>query len=172
MGASKKSLWTRTARLVALLILSWPIMLMTHEIGHILGGWLSGATLKDYDLLPWRLPYSIHDPDPHPLVTLWSGPLFGIFTPLLIACLIRRPTVWLVAYFCMIANGVYLAAAWISGDRFLDTTMMLEKGTHPLWLALFCVATIPIGYAGLRKACLEHFDPTPIKGSLSVPTDE
>lgn len=155
MDASTNRLWTRTASLVALLILSWCVMLMTHEIGHILGGWLSGATLKDYDLRPWRLPYSIHDPDPRPLVTLWSGPLFGIFAPLLIAIVIRRPVVWLIAYFCMLANGVYIAAAWISGDRFLDSTMMLDNGTHPIWLALHCVVTVPLGYAGLRKACIE-----------------
>lgn len=155
MSASKNGLWTRTARLVAILILSWCVMLMTHEVGHILGGWISGATLKDYDLRPWRLPYSIHDPDPRPLVTLWSGPIFGVVAPLAITIFTRRPTVRLVAYFCTIANGTYLAAAWISGDRFLDTTMMLDKGTHPIWIVLYCGATIPLGYLGLRKACID-----------------
>lgn len=163
MAASISVLRPKTIRLLLLLIFSWCIMLLTHEIGHILGGWLSGATLKDYDLRPWRLPYSIHAPDPNPLITLWAGPLFGVVAPLVIAMFIRRPSVRLVAYFCTIANGTYLAVGWITGDRFLDPTMMLDKGTHPLWLAFFCIITIPIGYVGLRKACLELLAPRPSK---------
>ncbi|RMF40779.1 MAG: hypothetical protein D6753_10925 [Planctomycetota bacterium] len=57
------------------------VMAFTHEIGHIVGGWCCGGTLKTADLIPWHLPYSIFDPDPKPLVTLWCGPILGIVVP-------------------------------------------------------------------------------------------
>jgi hypothetical protein len=68
--------------------------------------------------------------------------------------LVRRAWAWLIAHFCILANGVYLGVAWISGDRFLDSAMMLEKGAHPAFLLLYCFITIPIGYAGLRRTCV------------------
>ena len=50
--ASKTSL----IKLVGLLVASWVVMTTTHEAGHLLGGWLCGATLIDFQLLPLRLP--------------------------------------------------------------------------------------------------------------------
>lgn len=167
MGSSSSQKWPRTAHLLGLLIVSWCVMLMTHELGHIFGGWLSGARLKDYDLRPWRLPYSIHDPDPHPLVTLWSGPIFGALAPLAAALVFRRAWTRLIAHFCILANGAYLAAAWFSGDQYLDTTRMLEKGSHPFWLVLFCLVTIPVGYVGLRNACIEIVNPRAAKADTA-----
>jgi DNA polymerase len=55
--------------------------------------------------------------------------LFGAIAPMLVALVIRRDWAWLVAYFCVLANGVYLAASWISGDPFLRiiNAMGLER---------------------------------------------
>ena len=74
---------------VALLIGSCCAMAFTHEMGHIVGGWCCGGALKNADLLPWHLPYSIFDPDPKPLVTLWCGPVLGVVVPVAIALLVR-----------------------------------------------------------------------------------
>ncbi len=129
-------------------------MTFTHEMGHIVGGWCCGGTLKTADLLPWHLPYSIFDPDPKPLVTLWCGPIIGVAVPLALALSIRQSWMWFIANFCVLANGAYLATAWLSGDRYLDTPKLLEHGAHPITIGLYCLLTIGFGYMGFRRSCL------------------
>jgi hypothetical protein len=140
-----------TAQLLCLFAAAWCVMTFTHELGHILGGWSCGATLQQVDLVPWHLPFSLFEPDPYPLITLWSGPLFGAFAPLLLAYLLNIREVWLIAYFCLFANGLYIAAAWFSGERYLDTTQLLEHGANSASIVCFCVVTIVCGYIGLRQ---------------------
>ena len=137
-------------------------MTITHELGHIIGGACCGAMLTDFDLAPWRLPYSLHSPDPHPLVTLWAGPLPGIAVPVLAAILIGRHWAWFIADFCLIANGCYLALAWLSGDRFLDTPRLLSAGAHPATITLYCVSTIGLGYVRFRSDCIRLLTPDPL----------
>ena len=152
---------SRLSKFVMLLVLSWIAMAITHECGHLVGGMLSGATLTDVDLAPWRMPYSLHSPDPHPLVTLWAGPLVGAAAPCLFAWVIRQPWVWFIADFCLIANGSYLALAWLSGDRFLDTPRLLDAGAHPASIVLYCLATISVGYFRFRSDCIRILGPKP-----------
>ncbi|TWT49229.1 hypothetical protein Pla22_44210 [Rubripirellula amarantea] len=153
-------------------------MLLTHEIGHLVGGWCGGATLVDVDLAPWRMPYSIHHPDPHPRLTLWAGPLLGVIVPVGTAILVQghktrrqtkqqtqQPTrrqawrkwAWLVADFCLLANGTYLAIAWVACDRFLDTPRMLAAGVSPIFIAAYCVVTVSVGYVRFRNDCVVFF---------------
>ena len=122
-------------------------------LGHLIGGWLGGATLVDFDLAPWRLAYSRHHPDPMPLITLWSGPLLGVGIPYLVAVLVQHRWLWFVADFCLLANGLYLATAWWSGDRYLDTTRLLAEGASRLSIGLYCLATIVAGDWRFRAAC-------------------
>ncbi|MEM6776565.1 MAG: hypothetical protein AAF670_02845 [Planctomycetota bacterium] len=136
-------------------------MTLTHECGHIVGGWMGGATLTDCDLAPWRMPYSLHAPDPRPLMTLWSGPMLGVIVPLLAAAVIQRPWSWFVADFCVLANGAYLALAWLAGDRFLDTPRLLAAGAHPISIVLFVVSTTLVGYVRFRNDCMGVFSPPP-----------
>lgn len=135
-------------------------MTFTHELGHILAGWSCGGTLRSADLRPWHLPYSIFDPDPHPLVTLWGGPALGVVLPLGVALLVRRPWIWFIAYFCLLANGAYLAAAWVSGDRYLDTPQLLRHGAHPAIVAMYCLLAIGFGYVGFRRHCIRMLSST------------
>lgn len=139
---------------IALLVASWCVMTFTHEMGHIFGGWLCGGTLKDADLLPWHLPYSIFDPDPIPLITLWCGPILGVVVPLALAMTVRRRWMWFIANFCIVANGAYIATAWMSNDRYLDTPKLLEHGAHPATIAIYCLLTIGFGYIGFRRSCV------------------
>ncbi len=136
-------------------------MTFTHECGHIIGGMTGGATLTDFDLAPWRMPYSLHSPDPHPLVTLWAGPLLGIAVPMGLATLVRQRWAWFIADFCLIANGGYLALAWLSGDRFLDTSRLLDAGASPAAIMLYCVLTIGLGYPWFRSDCIHYLTPPP-----------
>lgn len=145
---------------VLLLVASWTVMTTTHEAGHLLGGWACGGTLQAADLRPWRLPYSIFNPDPRPLVTLWCGPLVGVIGPVGLAMLVRRSWTRFVANFCLLANGAYLATAWISGDHHLDTPRLLEHGASPLSIGVYCVLTIGVGYAGFRRSCRETLAPS------------
>ena len=144
----------RIGLLIALLAMAWCVMTFSHEVGHILGGWATGGVLQSADLWPWHLPYSIFAPNPRPLFTLWCGPLFGVLAPFALALVIRRDWSWFVASFCLLANGVYIAGAWVSGDRYLDTTEMLRHGAHPLSLAIYCLITIIGGYVGFRRAAI------------------
>lgn len=148
---------TRAARLTAWLFVSWSVMVLTHELGHIVCGWAVGARLVSADLAPWRLPYSIFDPDPYPLVTLWGGPVCGVLVPLTLAALVRRPLSWFIAYFCILANGTYLALAGLSGGRMLDTQQLLDHGTPPVVIGIYCLSTIMVGYLGLRRQTVRIF---------------
>ncbi len=144
---------TRILRFVLLAVASWTVMAFTHEMGHIVAGWCCGGTLKTADLLPWHLPYSIFDPDPRPLVTLWCGPILGVVAPLGLAALVRRDWMWFISHFCTLANGAYIATAWFSGDRYLDTQQLLAHGASPITIGVYCLLTIGFGYAGFRRSC-------------------
>jgi hypothetical protein len=132
-------------------------MTFTHEMGHILCGWACGGTLTSADLRPWQMPYSFFEPDPLPLATIWGGPILGVVIPVIIAFLVRRSWMWFVAYFCVLANGTYIAVAWFSGDKYLDTTKLLEHGAHPMSIGLYSILTIGFGYPGFRRHCQRLF---------------
>ena len=153
---------------MALLVASWFVMTFVHEIGHIVCGYACGGTLSDADLLPWHLPYSFFEPDPYPLVTLWGGPIIGVMIPVAVAFLIRSNWMWFIAYFCLLANGTYLATAWVSSDRLLDTPKMLEHGAHPISIAIYCLLTIGIGYTGFRRHCVLVLDQKPHEKSTAT----
>ena len=154
-----------------LLVVSWTVMTFTHEMGHILAGIVCGGTLQSADLLPWHLPYSLFEPDPHLLVTLWAGPMVGVLGPVVIAFALKREWMWFIAHFCVLANGVYIATAWYSGDRYLDTPMLIENGASPVVIAAYCLLTIGFGYVGFRRSCLSVLTP-PGKSNRSEPEIE
>jgi hypothetical protein len=141
-------------RFLLLLVASWIVMTFTHEMGHIIGGIGCGGSLQSADLLPWHLPYSIFEPDPFPLVTLWAGLILGVVGPVAIAMIAQRDWMWFIANFCVLANGAYIAAAWFSADRYLDTTKLLEHGASPITIAVYCSLTIGFGYVGFRRSCI------------------
>lgn len=134
-------------------------MTFTHEVGHLVGGWIGGATLTDFDIIPWHLPYSVHHPDPHPLLTLWSGPVLGVIAPCTLAILFRHRWLVFVADFCLLANGIYLTLAWIAGDRLLDTPRLLSAGAPPLLIAMFCMLATGMGYVRFRRDCMDLLSP-------------
>ncbi|MEM8494766.1 MAG: hypothetical protein AAF916_05200 [Planctomycetota bacterium] len=151
-----------TLRLGLLVVLSWFVMTLTHELGHVLFGWLSGARLVELKL--FGLPHSFYEPNPWPMWTLWGGPVVGVAGPVLAALLLGLALkrggavsvgVWFVADFCVLANGMYLALAWKSGNETLDTARLLEAGVHPAWIVIFCVFTIGAGYVRFRRDVAE-----------------
>ncbi len=150
----------RILRLATLLLAAWCVMTFTHEAGHLIGGWIGGGTLRDVELRPWQLPYSLFQPDPHPRLTLWAGPILGVMAPLFAAAMICRRWACFIADFCLLANGVYLALAWFSGAPHLDTPRLLEEGAHPVAIAIYCVLTIGFGYVRFRRDCAQVLSET------------
>lgn len=145
----------RWFKLVGLLILSWCVMVLTHESGHLIGGWLGGGTLRHADLRPWALPHSRFDPDPNALLTLWAGPVLGVVFPLAVAAVANSRWIGFVANFCLLANGTYLAVAWVSGGRHLDTARLLAEGAPPILIVAYCLLSIGFGYFRFRASCAE-----------------
>lgn len=138
----------------ALLVAAWCVMTVVHESGHVVCGWLGGGTLQEADLRPWSLPHSHFAPDPRPLLTVWGGPVIGVLLPLGVAVAVRQRWMWFIAHFCILANGLYLAVAWFTGEQHLDTARLLQHGAHPISIATFCVATIPFAYIGFWRECI------------------
>ena len=144
---------TRLRNFAGLLLAGWCFMNATHEAGHVVGGWLGGGTLVDFWPGPWPPAHSRFDPDPHPALTLWAGPLLGCVVPVAFALIVRRTWAWFLADFCVLANGSYLAVAWWTGDRLLDTPRLLAAGVHPAWVAAFIAVTCGVGYGRFRRDC-------------------
>lgn len=168
MNICRKVQLNRWIKFAGLLVVGWCTMTMTHECGHIIGGWLGGATLVEADLLPWHLPHSLYQPDPIPLLTLWSGPIIGAIAPTVCACVFRRTWIWFVSNFCLLANGSYIATAWISGDRFLDTPRLIAAGAWPTSIIFYCAVTIGFGYFGFRSSCIQLLTPLATSQSLRL----
>jgi hypothetical protein len=163
----------RATRFVLLLVAPWIVMTFTHEMGHIIGGTCCGGSLQSADLLPWHLPYSIFDPDPFPLVTLWAGLIIGVLAPVAVAMILQREWMWFVANFCSLANGAYIATAWFSGDRYLDTPKLLEHGASPIAIGLYSLITIGFGYVGFRRSCVSALSaPTKLETEKTRTVDE
>ena len=69
--------------------LSWLLMLAVHELGHVLHGWLSGATLDAVHLPLVGFSRTDFAVNPHPLFVAWGGALWGCVLPLAILVVAR-----------------------------------------------------------------------------------
>ncbi len=146
--------------LFALLLASWVVMTFTHELGHVIGGWLSGGHLVSCDLLPWHVPYSLFDPDPHPLVTLWAGPWMGCLIPVSIALTFKHRYLTFIAAFCVLANGSYLGTAWWTNEALLDTPRLFAHGASKFSVLAFVIVSTIAGYLSFRRACISILSPS------------
>jgi hypothetical protein len=131
------------------LLLSWLLMQIVHEFGHIAGALASGGRVEREVLNPLTISRTDVQPNPHPLIVVWAGPLIGALLPLGIwgmASIVKMPNIYLLRFFagfCLIANGSYIGFG--SFGKIGDCGEMLRYGS-PTWLLwLFGVATIPTG---------------------------
>jgi hypothetical protein len=140
--------------------LSWLAMMVVHELGHVLGAWLTGGSVARVVLHPLTISRTELSDNPAPLVVTWSGPIFGALFPVLalgIVQVIRLPGLYLFRFFagfCLIANGAYLGAG--SFDRIGDAGDLLRFGADIRWLWVFGAATVPLGLL-LWHGQGEHF---------------
>ena len=87
---------------VCTLLASWLLMQVVHEFGHMTGAWLSGGRVDRIVLHPLAISRTDVDPNPHPLVVVWAGPLFGAIFPIVIwaiAAKIKLPERFLLRFF-------------------------------------------------------------------------
>jgi len=136
--------------ITATLVFSWLAMMAVHELGHVAHLWASGGTLDHVVLHPAKLSHTIPAENPHPLITVLGGPLWGVLVPLGIWAALRRlapSRAYLAAFFagfCLIANGAYL-----TGDAYLqggDGRELVQLGMPPWSLV---AAGLPLVAAGL-----------------------
>lgn len=151
--------------IISLLALSWMGMMMTHELGHVLGALVSGGTVEKVVLNPLTISRTDVAPNPSPLVVVWLGPIVGCVLPLVAAMLVparlsfAQRTAMFFAGFCVLANGAYIAVGSI--DKVGDCGEMLKHGSKLWTLLLFGAITIPIGFwqwhrIGSAKEFLAH----------------
>ena len=136
-------------------------MTVTHELGHVLAGLLGQGKLLDLELRPWRLPHSQFVGDRFPLITVWAGPVLGSLVPLAMACLVQRKAVWFIAWFCLLANGLYLFLGLFSDGSELDTRKMIRAGTPTTVVAFIAAAAAAFGYWKFRQIVIEMLQPDP-----------
>jgi hypothetical protein len=134
--------------IVSTLLLSWLLMEAVHEFGHAVGAWITGGRLVRTVLHPLAISRTDIEPNPHPVIVVWAGPLVGTALPALawgLFAAAKLPTSFLrfFAGFCLIANGAYIGVG--SVQRIGDCGVMLRHGS-PIWaLWLFGTVTIPAG---------------------------
>lgn len=139
----------RLVLICATLLASWLAMQVVHELGHIVGAWLTGGRVVRVVLDPLSISRTDLAENPCPLVVAWSGPLFGAVAPLLLwllAARLRLPVAFVLRFFagaCLIANGAYLAAGAVVGIG--DAGDLLRQGTPPWCLWLFGLLAVPAG---------------------------
>jgi hypothetical protein len=132
-----------------LLPFCWLAMQATHEFGHVLGAWATGAQVAHVALYPTVFSRTDLAHNPHPLVVVCAGPLIGALFPLaafLLAAMSRMPGVFLLRFlagFCLIANGAYMAFG--PGEGGADTGIMLSHGVPRVALVLFGALWISTG---------------------------
>ncbi len=124
-------------------------MQAVHELGHVLGAVLSGGHIERVVLHPLTISRTDVQPNPHPLIVVWAGPLLGALAPLAIWLAFRtarlpfiKPLQFL-AGFCFIANGAYIGFGSLA--HIGDCGEMLRHGSPILLLWLFGTVTIPLG---------------------------
>lgn len=135
--------------IISTLIASWLGMQAVHEWGHVLGASVSGGTVARVVLHPLTISRTDLETNPHPLLVVWAGPVWGVLFPILlwgVGILGRLPGTFVLRFFagfCLLANGLYISMG--SFDGVGDCGVMLRQGSQPWQLWLFGIVTAPSG---------------------------
>lgn len=139
----------------------WVLMLLTHEVGHGTAALLTGGQVVSTDLRPGVLGHTLVEPNPHPDWVVWGGFLSGGLLPLgawgVARAVMPRATadLRLLAGFCLLANGVYLAVG--GSETLTDTGVLLSLGWS--WPALIGIGLLLAwpGYWLFRRELATRF---------------
>ncbi len=139
----------QTLLILTFLLLSWLLMQVIHECGHIIAALLSGGVVEQVVLHPLAISRTDFATNPHPLWVAWWGALFGSILPLLCCAFTRK---FLQSYhalfvafagFCLMANGIYLGVGVF--EAYGDAGDIVRHGGEKWQLLLFGVLTVPSG---------------------------
>jgi hypothetical protein len=139
--------------MVSMLAGSWLGMLAVHELGHVINAWLSGGTVTKVELPLIGFSQTHVLPNPHPRFIAWGGALWGTLLPLALWPVARRCAkayAFLAAFFagfCLITNGVYLAAGCFIGAATDadDAHELLRHGASRWQLVAFGIVATMVG---------------------------
>jgi hypothetical protein len=151
-----------------LLLVAWLAMQAVHELGHVVGAWLTGGAVKRVVLHPLKISRTDVSPNPRPLLVAWMGPIAGVILPALFAAMCRliRKRSWRLEFFarfCLIANGAYIGVGSFEGIG--DASDLLRHGA-PRWTLLAfgiaCSATGLLVWHYLTKRPVEPVPPVDV----------
>jgi hypothetical protein len=134
---------------VSACLLAWLLMQVVHEFGHMAAAWATGGSVERVVLHPLAISRTDVEPNPHPLVVAWAGPVLGVLIPFAVwevGAASRNSFVWLSQFFagfCLIANGLYIGIG--SFQRIGDAGEMIQHGSPRWTLWLFGLITAPAG---------------------------
>jgi hypothetical protein len=155
--------------------LAWLLMMIAHEFGHVLHGWLSGATVALVAIPPLGFSRTDFATNPHPLFVAWGGAVWGCLIPLGLLAVVRfiaTSSAYLAAWyagFCLVANGAYLVAGSFFGGSADDAGVILQSGGARWSLVAFGLPAVAIGlflWHGLGR----HFGLGAANGTVSRKT--
>lgn len=98
----------------SILWVSWLTTMLVHECGHVLGAVATSGEVRRVVWHPAVMSRTDVRPNPRPLIEVSAGPIFGSAFPLAIAIsaslmgLRIAYLLWVIAGFCLIANGAYI----------------------------------------------------------------
>jgi hypothetical protein len=140
----------QTVLILSTLAISWLGMMVVHEFGHVLFGWLGGGIVSRVVLSPLEFSRTEMQKNPHPLFEAWGGALFGSILPLVMALVWRRSrwSAWYVFQFfaglCLITNGIYLAVVSFIPNA-ADPGDLMRNGSPQWILVVFGIIAFPLG---------------------------
>ena len=165
----------QTLLFLSLTAVSWLLMMVLHEGGHVAHGWLTGAQVACVDLPPWGFSRTDFSVNPHPLFVAWGGAVTGCLLAI-VAMTLARFVVPSHAYlarwfagFSLIANGAYILAGPFVGGDAVDARVILEHGGALWQVLLFGVLAIGSGLY-LWNGLGPRFGLGPNRGKISAKT--
>ncbi len=138
----------------SVVLLSWYGMMAVHELGHVVGAYATGGTVRRVFLEPLAISHTEYGQLPHPGLVVWAGPILGSLLPLVLVPVGKLGRFF--AGFCLVANGAYIGVGSFEGIG--DCALMLLTGT-PRWaMWIFSVVTFPSGlYLWHRLGAMTDF---------------
>ena len=136
--------------IVSTVLGSWLGLQAIHETGHVLAAQFTGGRVDRVVLHPLTISRTDLEFNPHPLVVVWAGPVFGVLAPLglwsagIAFCMPAAFVLRFFAGFCLLGNGLYIGVGSI--DRVGDCGEMLRHGSEIWQLWLFGALTVPLGF--------------------------
>lgn len=127
----------------------WLMMMVVHEVGHVVMAWATGATVERVVLHPLAISRTDLAENPNPLLVSWAGAVIGCILPVSFWLVVQAsrlsvaPFARFFAGFCLVANGAYLGVGACTADG--DAGDLFNAGAHAWQLAVFGIVAFSGG---------------------------